>query len=70
MHLEEERSQTLINLLWLAEKRSLSSGLRASAVTDSESPSRVDFMEALEESTMLIFSSQAQTRKEASEETA
>lgn len=39
-------------------------------MTDSESPSRVDFIEALEESTMLIFSSQAQTRKEASEETA
>ena len=65
-----DKSQTLIWRLWLEEKRSLSSGLRANAVTDSESPSRVERMEAVAESTMLMESAAAQAMKEASEDTA
>lgn len=72
MHLREERSQILIWRLWLAENRKLLllTGLRQRAVTGSESPSIVDLIEALEESTILMVSSQAQTIKEPSEETA
>lgn len=51
------------------EKRSLSSGLSASAVTASESPSMVDRIEALEDSTILMDSPQAQTMKEPSDDT-
>lgn len=48
----------------------LSSGLRMRAVTGSESPSMVDLMAELEESTILMVSSQAHTMKEESDETA
>lgn len=48
----------------------LSLGLRMRAVTGSESPSMVDLMAALEESTILMVSSQAQTMNEPSEATA
>lgn len=65
-----DKSQTLIWRLWLAENRSLSLGPRAKAVTCSESPSRVDLMDALAESTILMESPQAQTMKEPSDETA
>lgn len=65
-----DKSHTLIWRLWLEEKRSLSSGLRPKAVTCSESPSRVDLMDELAESTILIESPHAQAMKEPSDETA
>lgn len=65
-----DKSQTLIWRLWLEEKRKLSSGERAKAVTASESPSRVDLIDALAESTILMESAQAQAMKEPSDETA
>ena len=70
MHLRVERSQTLICLLWLEENRRVSLGLRARAVTGSESPSIVALMEALDESTILMESSQAHTRNVPSDDTA
>lgn len=64
-----DKSQTLIWRVWLEEKRRASLGLRAKAVTGSESASRVERMAAVAESTILIDSPHAQTMKEASEET-
>lgn len=48
----------------------LSLGLRTNAVTCSESPSRVDLMDALPESTILIELPHAHAMKEPSDETA
>lgn len=65
-----DKSQTLISLLWPAEKRNLSLGPRANAVRPaSVSTSMLAFIDALEESTILILSPFAQAMKEPSEET-
>jgi len=69
MHFKVSKSQTRICLLCPAEKRSLSSGLRAKAVSVSDSPSIVDFTDESVESTMLMTSPQAQAMKEPSDET-
>ena len=45
-------------------------GLRARAVTGSESPSMVDLIEEFEESTILVVSLQGHTRKDPSDATA
>lgn len=65
MHLKESRSQTRMRRLWLAEKRRRSSGPKARAVTDSESPSRVAIRAAEAASMSLISSPQAQARRAA-----
>jgi len=66
-----DKSQTLISLLWPAEKRNLSSGLRAKAVTPaSVSTSMLAFIDAFGESTILMASPFEQAMKEPSDETA
>jgi len=71
MHLKVDKSQTLISLLCPAEKRNLSLGSRAKAVRPaSVSTSMLAFIDALEESKILIASPFAQAMKEPSEETA